>query len=306
MSDQTFEQLWKGLMLYAPELPTPLAKQFINNAYSRALSANRWFGLRGLDEFEIPTPYTTGTVTVNNGSTAVVGSGTTFTSAMVGRQFIVDSQLPFYTIITFTDATNIVLDRPFSGTSISGSSDWAIEYVYLEVPSDFLSFTSVIDPENEWRLWTGVSQEKLNWRDPARDVKGTSWVLSPINLSANGYPRYELWPRSSASAQLPFVYTKKPALLSSNSDTAIFPIRGDVIREGALADLALWPGTSKQKNPYHDMNQHRIHEKRFREFVGMCEVEDQEIDPSWIQYPGFTDYPWAPVDAKFLQQHDVI
>ena len=305
MSDQTFEQLWRGLKLYSPDLPTPLAKQFINNAYSRALGANRWYGLRDLGEFEIPAPYSTGTVTVVNGSTSVTGVDTVWTSAMEGRQFIIGSQVPFYDIETVTSGTALTLDRAFSGTGAAGS-EYSIEYVYLVCPSDFLSFVSVVDPDNKWRFWTGVEQDKLNWRDPSRDVVGTSWVLSPVSPSPDGYPRSEIWPRPSSATHLPFLYYSKPALMSAAADLPIRPFRGDVIREGALGDLAKWPGTTQAPNNYFNLDLHRVHEKQYQELVGRLEVEDQETNPDWITYPGFTDYPWTPIDAKFLQQHDVI
>src|SRR5688572_1315969 len=115
-ADSTFEQIWRRLLLYAPELPIPLAQEFVNSAYSRALTRYRWSQTRKLGAFTIPALYTTGTITTTQGSTAVVGSGTVWTSAMVGRQLFLSSGA-FYTIETFTDATNIVLDRPFAEAS---------------------------------------------------------------------------------------------------------------------------------------------------------------------------------------------
>lgn len=74
--------------------------------------------------------YTTGTiVSVANGGTAVVGSGTTWTASMVGRYInIPDTNAAnggdgfWYEIGGFTDATNITLVKPYEGTSISAGS----------------------------------------------------------------------------------------------------------------------------------------------------------------------------------------
>lgn len=79
--------------------------------------------------------YTTGTiVSVANGGTAVVGSGTTWTADMVGRYIQITNTTAanggdgfWYQIGSFTDATNIGLLKPYEGTSIvAGSAAYTI------------------------------------------------------------------------------------------------------------------------------------------------------------------------------------
>ena len=62
--------------------------------------------------------YTTGTLTINDTETTVVGSGTIFTSDMVGR-FIFLSDA-WYEITVFTDTTHITVGTPYSGTNLAG------------------------------------------------------------------------------------------------------------------------------------------------------------------------------------------
>jgi hypothetical protein len=64
--------------------------------------------------------YTTGTVTLANGSATVTGSGTTFTPAMVGRYFKGTVDGVWYRIVTYTSATVIVLENVFEGTAGAG------------------------------------------------------------------------------------------------------------------------------------------------------------------------------------------
>ena len=61
------------------------------------------------------TDYATGTVTVTSGSADVVGSGTTFTSAMVGRYLKVANF--WYEITGYTDATHITIREYGENTS---------------------------------------------------------------------------------------------------------------------------------------------------------------------------------------------
>lgn len=74
--------------------------------------------------------YTTGTiVSIANGGTAVVGSGTTWTEDMVGRYIKITETTPanggdgfWYQIGSYTSATSIGLLKPYEGTSISAGS----------------------------------------------------------------------------------------------------------------------------------------------------------------------------------------
>lgn len=64
--------------------------------------------------------YNTGTISITGGTTAVVGVGTTFTSAMVGRFILLDGL--WYEIITFTDTTHITIGTDFTGTTLAAST----------------------------------------------------------------------------------------------------------------------------------------------------------------------------------------
>lgn len=70
--------------------------------------------------------YSAGSVSLTNGSNIVTGSGTTFTSAMVGRWFtITDTTVPgqgyWYRIVGYTDATHITLGA-LDGTAVNWSN----------------------------------------------------------------------------------------------------------------------------------------------------------------------------------------
>lgn len=68
-----------------------------------------------------PVSYSTGTVTVTNGSTTVSGSGTNWTSAMVGGNFK-GPDGEFYLISAVPAVTTLTLGRVYDGTTTSGAS----------------------------------------------------------------------------------------------------------------------------------------------------------------------------------------
>lgn len=104
--------------------------------------------------------YSTGTIAVTNGSNAVVGTGTTFTSGMVGKMIRVGSDNAFYRVSGFTDATHITLASNYTGTTASSLS--------------YIVFSSCTD---QWKDF-GSSNEITDLRqmDTYED-----WVVIPNN-----------------------------------------------------------------------------------------------------------------------------
>jgi len=82
--------------------------------------------------------YSTGTVTINNGSTGLVGSGTTWTSAMIGRYVLLDGS--WYEITAFTDTTHITIST-YEGTNLAGS-------VYVIATVNFTGSISTLTIQN--------------------------------------------------------------------------------------------------------------------------------------------------------------
>lgn len=71
--------------------------------------------------------YSTGTVSLTGGSSTLIGSGTTFTPAMVGRWFTVTNtatpgQGYWYRIATYTNATTLVLDNTWASDDATGTT----------------------------------------------------------------------------------------------------------------------------------------------------------------------------------------
>src|SRR3990167_3489225 len=79
--------------------------------------------------------YIEGTVTVTNGSRTVTGSGTTFTSAMVGRFLKLSRDNDIYEILAVTNSTTLVLKQPYIGTGDSGLA-YLIWNRYYNLPPD--------------------------------------------------------------------------------------------------------------------------------------------------------------------------
>jgi len=91
-----------------------LIKSGIQMALDRATAFNLpYLNSKGI--ITTVATYETGTIEVNNGSAAVVGTTTAFTSAMVGRKLRVEGDNAFYVIKSVADANNLTLEVVYQG-----------------------------------------------------------------------------------------------------------------------------------------------------------------------------------------------
>lgn len=143
---------------------------------------------------------------------------------------------------------------------------------------------------------------------PAADY--VLWDVFVISCKANAVasvPRYELWPRPIETPYTyPYMYASRVPPLSEEQPQLPPPIarRGDVLVEMALTNLALWPGTSTQPNPYRDVPTSQLHRNNAEKLIYELEKKDDEIGIrdlvySDLQYSG----PWN--DGSWQQTHAI-
>ena len=96
---------------------------FLLGFYADA-AAGQWYGVN----------YITGTVTVDVTTGVVTGSGTTFTSGMVGKPFKATGHTKWYRVKTFSSTTSITIENDsddetsaYDGGAISGGSSYTIQ-----------------------------------------------------------------------------------------------------------------------------------------------------------------------------------
>lgn len=136
-------------------------------------------------------------------------------------------------------------------------------------------------------------------------VAGDIFVISCTSDATTGVPRYEMWPRPVNS---PFVYPyqyacKLPQLSEENPVLPNFVARrGDVLVEMALTNLALWPGTSDQPNPYRDVSVANIHRANAERMIYELEKKDDDTAIKDLTYQNLPYMgPWR--DGSWLQRH---
>lgn len=186
--------------------------------------------------FTTVAPYETGTVTATNGSKTITGSGTTFTTAMVGRKIRVDSQQAYYRISAYVSATEVTLEAPYQGTTTSGATysiykdEYKLAadvdtYKVLRQIEDSISLGSIeasaFDIYNPTPFSEGLPRYEV-LTGTKLDTYTTGTVSITVNLSAltgsgTSWLSVEGLSRGSRIVIGEYVYTVK----SVDSDTAI-------------------------------------------------------------------------------------
>jgi len=308
----TYAQTWARVLLYVPSASSLLARDWVTRAFRQVAERRRWSWLYANGQIVLPAGYSTGTVSLTQNSGTVTGSGTTFTSAMVGRQLRVGGQI--YDISAYSSATSITI-TPVWGPPSTSAAAYSIYQCYVPMPTDFHSFISLMDPQQNWKLWTNQFETKdLDLFDSYRANTGLPYMAVFHDYTTNsgttpGVPRYELWPHYTSTTVYALRYQYETRAVDISDSGAALPryIRSDILLEGALAEAARWPGNpgAGLVNPYYDPIQYQTHKTEFERMVNELERQDGEIVEQDLQWAGL---PYAPVpwlDAAFLQRHAV-
>ena len=308
MGLDTFSSVTRAVQLRCPSAGAFLARQWVDHSFRDLSERRAWSWLVKRQQFMFAALYNTGTVDVTRSSTTVTGTGTTFTGAMVGRQFRLGVGSPIYTIATYTSATSIELDQVYAGTTATGQS-YQIYNAYLTVPSDFHSFISVIDPAYAWKLWTNVMQSEIDAADPQRASAGQPYVVSATSYDTTTTPptmRMEFWPHVQQQYYLTYLYEARATDLSDANASLPRFIRGDLLLEMALAKAAMWPGASADApNPYFNLNLALMHGKNAERLIQEAERQDDDASAQDLRYASDVNLqmcPW-PWSASWLQSH---
>lgn len=298
----TFSDLWRALRLHVPQLPAPLAQRLINDRYRRALERRPWSSLRKEFGIQVSASKETGTIAATRGQAVVVGTGTSFAATDLGRQIQIGGVGIPYTITEVASATSLTLDRVFAAPT-NATATYKIIDAYITPPADFMRWLVVMDHVRGWRLHTWVTQDQLAMADPQRTSAGQPWVVADRRRVAAGMS-YELWPYPNSDQWYHAYYIARGGDLVDPDDEPIWPLRGDEILKGALADVTRWPGMADQPNPlFGQRGLADSYQAEYEDLLNELERQDEDLASTWYTERSFADWPFAPMDARFWQAH---
>jgi hypothetical protein len=225
---------------------------------------------------------------------------------MVLRDYAPDRQGTVTSVVQARGTGN----RPTAGGSYTGPSDatFTVEMTSASVfkwKKDNGTYTTgvAIDSVGDAQdLQDGV---QVAFPSTVSYTSGDVFVVRAIAAYSPGTPRYEPWPHIKADEARPYLYLAKlPDLTDAN---AVLPryLRGDVLVEFALAQWAMWPGTSDKPNPAFSkgLGLAAMHTTRAENMLVDLEREDQARETTDLVYDSWTQLPvW---DSGYLAGHDM-
>jgi hypothetical protein len=245
--DMTFELTGERAM------PFDLVKTKINEALGYIYDEQLWSFQFGENGWLTPgllfasNNQSTGTITATAFSNQIVGDATA-AAAWVAYQVAgtkplltqVQIRSPYYSlynIVSFDGVNTFTLDRVWMEPSGTGLG-YMIYQAYFPVPvSDFKRFFEIRDttmaaPLDFWSF----DRRDLALRDPQRtnfDLPAFVVPYEPDTRSGSttlGNMLYELWPHPLSSLPYTFSYLHRGTLLSSPSDTLVYPLTEEMVK----------------------------------------------------------------------------
>lgn len=309
MPAPTFYDVCMGMRLYAPNAPWFLVQKWVRDSFAQLADRRQWSWMLLQGQLVWADARDLAAVTTTFGSTTVTSAGL-FVASDEGRNFRVGTY-PIYTIVTFTDANTIVLDRAYEGTA-QGAVAAQILDAYATVPANFQNFLAILDPVNQRLIPWWATWEELALIDPdrmaAESVPRLLAAASPSVVATTlGQPQYEYYPKPTTRGALQY-YAKKTPIGTNLTDlipAGLVP-RIDIIEAGALAACAKWPGTEDLKNPYFNLALSREHQAEFDRGADQLDIRDDDLYPQSfdkIPWQRWSTYGWA-YDTNLLRETD--
>lgn len=239
VNQANFGQIVGRINGYATHLSASHVQNVVNNVVRRVWDRRTWYGNFVKGQIISPGFYSTGSVSMTAGSTSVQGTGTAWTTAMVGQQFRWSFIAPIYTIVAVDPVAQVLtLELPWGLPNQSSGGYWITKY-YYSFPN-IRSFYSVKNLQMMYRMVTGAPQALLeNW-DPSRLQLFYPRIVATMPPTPRGEFSVELWPAPSTPQAFPYLAETIPPNMVEDSDNLPAFIRSDIVEQYAISEVLLY------------------------------------------------------------------
>lgn len=239
-------------MLTLSELQTQV-KDFVPNKDADSIMRAGNFALRELFRKMAPlrrttltttAPKTAGTLTVTQGSAAVVGLGTDFQTTDVDAMIKIQGEDTWFSIATRTDTLNITLSSAWAQANGAGLT-YQVVYPFVALPS------GVQDVKRVWR----TGRADLVYAGDERSSEVESLIMSPgeptmfcdaiESVATTGVRRIQLVRPPDAAYVFNLSYRVRPTLMTAAGSTSGLPETWDDAFF-ALTMVYVWDQEDKQ------------------------------------------------------------
>lgn len=234
-----FRQMIGEVTQWNPNVDSNLAGRMINNRYRQIVDRRKWYGLKVMGMASCPNIDQTGQATVTNGSATVQGTGTNWTTALIGLQFRTSFIYGLQTIIAVNVANQtLTLDTPFQGTTATGG--YYIAEAYLTFGGNIENLAWANNQLFGWPIEVNVPVETINARDTWRQRLGWATTFATRPPTTDGQFQVEVWPTPYQAQEFTWEGWTNPADMVLDGDCPVAWIRSDILVTGAISDALLF------------------------------------------------------------------
>lgn len=224
--------------------------------------------------------YSTGTVSVTQGSATVTGSGTTFTAGMVGRRFRSSDGVQ-YTISAYVSGTQVTLSVAYAGTSGSGLAYRIYQDVYT-LPTDCGTLMGWWNSQT--RSWMRcITRADVYARGVLMDSR-SGWIEAAAQwgVNASNVAQVLIWPVPTDVVVLPLLYTRKITAVTGPGVTLDIPPALELVVAQGVKWLMLENASQEEGGPSVERGVLDHQRNRFRSMLDDEFAEDVSQVPSEI------------------------
>lgn len=235
-----------------------IINSWINGTYKKVLGSFRWPWLLKFSTFQTVADITTGTVSINAGSTS--GTFSSAPASSVANQYMIqftDVSDDWYTISAHTGGqTSFTLANAFNGTTNISGANYICRKVYYSLPSDCDGLISIRQAR------TDVDLFPIDIRTFDRYLPDPTAVAEPIAFMLAGYDSSKNWqvvlyPTPNTVMNLQVRYYQMAADLSGDSDTPMLPEK--------FHDILVFGSLYLYGHPYIDDDRYKKAQERYEE-----------------------------------------
>lgn len=232
----TLGQLRLNIQKQYPGTDLELVGSWVQQRHRQIIDLLPWSRKQARQVMTTVAKYDTGTVEVTNGSTAVTGTGTSWTAAMDGRVFRVTGNDERY-IFTYVSSTSGTLDRAYNGDDATAAGHTITKSVY-QLDADLVTLKRMAIQEPPMPVDV-VDISEIDMADPARVTVGTPAIAAVYMDTQTSPPLFqvEFWPTPDQAFSVDYVF-EADAAAPTGSGVAFLPwMRTDALEAGVAANV---------------------------------------------------------------------
>lgn len=274
-------------VLYATGHSTPATEttkrrailQYVNNRYQDICMGTHWRWLKAAYDFNLEAPYSTGTVTVTLGDTAVTGVGTDWSLLPISAKdlFFVDGSSVVYHVSTRDSSTALTLETEFSEDT-SADTGYMIARNQYKLPKETDHLVSFIVNSQDKMIPLGIADFRRVQSSQAGLTGQPKYYTMSRRDTDDDAVYIEVYPSPDKKYQCHIDYTVRIAYLIDSTDC--YPIIPDryraVLYYGALAEFYQF---------LRDPSGSQLNENLYRSFLNQMRNDTQQTDDRFVLIP---------------------